>query len=92
MTADDMADLWALAQDPATAWMDWAICPETDPWLFFPGNGPAPKAARLLCADCPVIGECLEYALEHDLEGVWGGTTEQERRRIKLASGVELAA
>lgn len=92
MTADDMADLWASAQDPTTAWMSWAICPETDPWIFFPGNGPAPKAARELCADCPVRPECLDYALEHDLKGVWGGTTEQERRELKASPGVGMAA
>lgn len=30
---------------------------------------------------CPVIKQCLDYALEHDLwEGVWGGMTQKERR------------
>ena len=42
-----------------------------------------------LCDGCQVRGECLEYAMAHpDLVGVWGGTTERERRvlRKKAAS------
>jgi WhiB family redox-sensing transcriptional regulator len=32
---------------------------------------------------CPVQGACLEYALSRrEKEGVWGGCTERERRRI----------
>jgi WhiB family transcriptional regulator, redox-sensing transcriptional regulator len=41
-------------------------------------------AARALCADCPVRQECLEAALtDTDLMGLWGGTTETERREIR---------
>lgn len=32
---------------------------------------------------CPVRDTCLEWGLEHDEFGVWGGTSERERRRIK---------
>ena len=39
--------------------------------------------AKAICADCPVRQACLEHALAHrEREGVWGGTTERERRRI----------
>ena len=79
-----------------TAWMTWAICHEVDPEAFFPEKGCSPRAAKALCQGCPVIGECLEYALEHDLQGVWGGATEEERRRMKRRrsspDGLELAA
>lgn len=102
MTADAMAELWALAQDPATEWMTWAICPETDPDLFSPvtvgggylrpGDGQKVREAKRLCAGCPVEAECLAYALEHGLVGVWGGTTEAERLDLKAEAGVELAA
>lgn len=37
-------------------------------------------AAKKICASCPLATKCLEYALQGDLEGVWGGTTEWERR------------
>lgn len=35
--------------------------------------------AQSVCADCPVKAMCLTYALSHEEEGVWGGTTEFER-------------
>lgn len=39
------------------------------------------KRARLLCADCPVRSQCLAEALDERIEyGVWGGTTERQRR------------
>jgi len=47
-----------------------------------------PKAdhgvVRALCGDCPVRQECLEAALaDESLVGLWGGTTELERREIR---------
>ena len=36
-----------------------------------------------ICAGCAVPEECLEWALTARAAfGVWGGTTEQERRRL----------
>lgn len=41
------------------------------------------REARKFCEDCPVIDECLNYAIENGLVwGVWGGTSERERRRM----------
>lgn len=43
------------------------------------------KVAKDICAQCPVIAECLSYALDTEQEfGVWGGLSEDERRRILL--------
>ncbi len=37
----------------------------------------------MVCSTCPVRESCLEYALGYrEKEGVWGGATERERRRI----------
>ncbi|GAA0402453.1 WhiB family transcriptional regulator [Microbispora corallina] len=98
MTADEMAELYALARDPATAWMDYAVCPETDGDVFFAeddGRGTTPRA-RAICRGCPVIAECLQWALDHGELGVWGGTTETDRKRMKrkpkTAAVLELAA
>ena len=42
------------------------------------------EVGRALCASCPVRQECLEAALADDsLFGLWGGTTEAERRQLR---------
>jgi WhiB family transcriptional regulator, redox-sensing transcriptional regulator len=72
--------------------MDWrhrAICRDEDPELFFPiGNtGPALlqiEQAKSVCRRCPVMQECLAWALEGGQDaGVWGGLSEDERRALK---------
>jgi WhiB family redox-sensing transcriptional regulator len=63
-------------------WMDDALCREIDAELFFPENT-TPSAARKACALCTVQTECLEYALQRPVMGVWGGTTEKERQRLR---------
>lgn len=65
------------------AWMDEAICPQTDPEAFFPEATGRGGAAKRICVRCPVIEECLAYAEEHDLDGVWGGMTPRDRVRHK---------
>ncbi|AJC56053.1 WhiB family transcriptional regulator [Streptomyces sp. 769] len=72
--------------------MDWrhrAVCREEDPELFFPiGNtGPALlqiEEAKAVCRRCPVMEQCLQWALESGQDsGVWGGLSEDERRAMK---------
>ncbi|MER5781287.1 WhiB family transcriptional regulator [Streptomyces mobaraensis] len=72
--------------------MDWrhnAVCREEDPELFFPiGNtGPALlqiEEAKAVCRHCPVMEQCLQWALESGQDfGVWGGLSEDERRAMK---------
>ena len=64
-------------------WMAQGKCREVPPSSFFPNDGVGVDAARRICADCPVKAPCLEYALLHRIDhGVWGGTSERERRRI----------
>lgn len=41
------------------------------------------KAAKRVCANCPVRGQCLTSALTYrDNFGVWAGTTPRERRKM----------
>ncbi len=69
-----------------TQWMASGNCAEQPPSQFFPSDGVGVDAARRICVDCPVKSECLEYALDHRIDhGVWGGTSERERRRIHKA-------
>jgi WhiB family redox-sensing transcriptional regulator len=41
------------------------------------------REAQDTCKTCPVLGQCLAWALENKEEyGVWGGTSGRTRRRI----------
>lgn len=68
-------------------WDEGALCAQTDPELFFPevGQTDLVRDARNICQQCPLLAECREYAVRHgELHGIWGGTTERERRRIRM--------
>jgi WhiB family transcriptional regulator, redox-sensing transcriptional regulator len=66
-----------------TAWISLARCRDMDPKIFFPNDGPGVEVAKRICAECLVRRACLEYALDNQIHhGVWGGTSERERRRI----------
>lgn len=62
------------------------VCATTDPEIFFPEKGAKGQslyvvaAARRMCATCPYKNPCLEWAVMHDEMGIWGGTTQKERR------------
>ena len=69
-----------------STWMARGNCADKPPSLFFPSDGVGVDVARKVCADCPVKAVCLEYALSNRIDhGVWGGTSERERRRLLRA-------
>lgn len=65
-------------------WRAQAACSGVDATLFFPEADDDPALeARTVCATCAVRVACLDHALgQGEKAGVWGGTTERERRRI----------
>lgn len=66
-----------------TGWMAEGRCRREAAATFFPSDGVGVEVARRICATCPVKEPCLQYALRnHIVHGVWGGTSERERRRI----------
>lgn len=70
------------------SWRELAACRDADPDLFFPTVGVSARIvakAKTICAGCPVIEECLDYALTTPgtQYGIWGGLTERERRQVK---------
>jgi WhiB family redox-sensing transcriptional regulator len=83
-----LASSLALAASDDT-WRDHALCRDTDPELFFPvgTTGVAVVAidhAKRVCDQCTVTQECLEFAIETNQDsGIWGGTSEEERRDIR---------
>jgi hypothetical protein len=51
---------------------------------FYPRRGKSAIPAKSVCWPCPVQSQCLAYALEHhELHGIWGGTSEKERRALQ---------
>ncbi|HUF84222.1 MAG TPA: WhiB family transcriptional regulator [Acidimicrobiia bacterium] len=68
-----------------TSWREFARCRGVDPEVFYPVSDDDDDAeeAKSICADCPVREPCLEFALStREKNGVWGGLTERERRRV----------
>jgi WhiB family transcriptional regulator, redox-sensing transcriptional regulator len=66
-------------------WRSLAAWRRANPDLFFPvsssGRSLAQVAeAKAICAGCLVRPQCLAFALRtHQVYGVWGGLSEQER-------------
>lgn len=68
-------------------WQVRGACREVDSRIFFHPAGERgsayqqrERAAKQVCAGCPVLLECRRYALDaEEPYGVWGGLTEEER-------------
>ena len=79
-------------------WRKQALCRDTDPELFFP-IGTTGQAllqiteAKSVCRECGVKKECLDFAIETNQDcGIWGGTSEDERRQIRRQMAAERRA
>ena len=65
------------------SWRDRAACRGVDPDVYYRVSEEDAGVAKAICAECPVRETCLEYALANrERDGVWGGATERERRRM----------
>jgi WhiB family redox-sensing transcriptional regulator len=72
-------------------WAERALCAQADPDAWFPDKGQRALAeiAMGICGHCPVRTQCLDYALSGAdtwggiATGIWGGTTPQERDRLR---------
>lgn len=78
--------------DTRTDWMLEAACLSHDPELWYPPKGQRynphyPNETTLalqVCRGCPVIAECLTYALTNRIDtGIWGGLTESRREQLR---------
>lgn len=74
-------------------WMDYALCAQVDPDLFFPELGPGEAAAaKRICSGCPVKAPCAlfmaGFQAQFDLYGIAGGMAAPGRNRLRK----ELAA
>lgn len=68
------------------------LCATVDKDWFFPDEFEDTQSvmslkvmnAKAVCIACPLTKACLEYALKTpSLEGIWGGTTKEERQRLR---------
>lgn len=70
-------------------WRQESACRDVDPGIFFPVGGSNMAVdqideAKAICNACFVKDECLDFALHANQEsGIWGGTSEDERRRLR---------
>jgi WhiB family transcriptional regulator, redox-sensing transcriptional regulator len=65
------------------AWHGRGLCVGEDPDVFFPSHGDPGTEARGICGACPVRDDCLEYSIEADEDGIWGGLDQGERRNLR---------
>jgi len=73
-------DAPVLAERP---WAVFAACRDADSDLFFPATKAMERQALGVCETCPVVDDCLAFALDtRERFGVWGATTEQQRKRL----------
>lgn len=80
--------LSALPAPSPAGWMSQGACQGEDPEIFFPiaTTGPALdqiSAAKAICRRCAVRQPCLSYAAATMQDGIWGGTTRDERRALR---------
>jgi WhiB family redox-sensing transcriptional regulator len=67
-------------------WMAVGNCSNHPPAVFFPSDGVGVEIAKRICSTCSAQEQCLDYALTNRIDhGVWGGTSERQRRRILKA-------
>jgi len=72
------------------------MCRQVGVSFFFPedgerGNGATTyELARTICSGCTVRAECLEWALRHELYGMWGGKSPFERQQIRKKRKINL--
>ncbi len=94
----DPADLAVAIEDLAELlhrpdWHADAACRDRPARWWFPEHGDTAENARPICSTCPVRQPCLEAGLaDVNAQGVWGGTTVTERRRLRRTAATTTGA
>lgn len=53
-------------------------------------NAWAELKAKRVCVDCAFLKPCYDWGLANEEFGVWGRTTEHERRILRRQNGIEI--
>jgi hypothetical protein len=80
----DKYDSYEVLSEPPT-WRKESACRGLDTNMFFVNAGQTVKATKIkkqLCKNCVVRKSCLQYALDNKCKGIWGGTSEHERKKF----------
>lgn len=67
-------------------WLQAAACKGVPVEMFYPedtANYDYKKQLKRMCASCPVLMECFEWAVAHETHGWWAGTSPLDRRAIR---------
>ena len=74
-------------EDPNMDWQVMGLCGDADQidlWSSIDKN--EKRRARAVCRECPVINDCMEFALTNNIQdGIWGGQSPNGRKRIAAA-------
>jgi WhiB family redox-sensing transcriptional regulator len=81
---------WPASRDGFWSWQGQAACRSVGSTLFYPPDGERgsrkrrrERAAKAICATCPVVEVCAAYALAcRETHGTWGGLSESDRETI----------
>jgi WhiB family redox-sensing transcriptional regulator len=74
-------------------WRSIAACRNVDTEVFFPASDLFSHRAKLICSTCPVRKQCLDWAIATgQRDGIWGGKTAKQRRRMSRANGSAVEA
>lgn len=69
-----------------------ASCKELPIDLFFPDSRDKEEQQKRMlikvCSNCPIFASCLDYSLRVKVDGIWAGTTAQDRRVIRAKRGI----
>lgn len=61
-------------------------CAEVGGDFWFPDKSDSSREmylAKSICASCTHKVDCLEWALQYERFGIWGGTTDSQRASIR---------
>lgn len=78
-------ELELLDEVAGQTWHAYARCRSVDPELFYPekGDAMAPNRVAAICGNCPVQGDCAEWAVAYEKHGWWGGISERTLQEVR---------